>query len=143
MIVRGRRSRASSAFAALLGALLTWATTHGVELPPLSDLPNFYEALEPPQPYKTDPFIRMAVALQSLGRLAALDKLHAMARNPQAGGRVIVLSRMLFERRPGSDLRRPMMGAAYFLGGTGYSDWPNEPIEVVDGVPFLVTDGYM
>jgi hypothetical protein len=85
----------------------------------------------------------MAVALQSLGRSAALDKLHAMARNPQAGGRVIVLSRMLFERRPGSDLRRPMMGVAYFLGGTGYSDWPNEPIEVVDGVPFLITDGYM
>ena len=30
-----------------------------------------------------------------------------------------------------------------FIGGTGYSDWPLEPIELVDGVPFLITRGYV
>jgi hypothetical protein len=84
----------------------------------------------------------MAMALQSLGRSAALDRLHAMAHDPRAGARVIVLARMLFVPRPGSELRRPWIGAANFLGNTDYSDWPQEPIEIVDGVPFLIVPFY-
>ncbi len=36
-----------------------------------------------------------------------------------------------------------MIGGAGFFGGTDYSDWPLEPIELVDGVPFLITRGYV
>jgi hypothetical protein len=50
---------------------------------------------------------------------------------------------MLFMRRSSAEFRRPSIGAAQFLGDTDYSDWPLEPIEVVDGVPFLITRGYM
>jgi hypothetical protein len=49
---------------------------------------------------------------------------------------------MLFTRRT-VEFRRPYIGAASFFGGTSYPDWPLEPIEVVDGIPFLITQGYM
>jgi hypothetical protein len=117
------------------------AMIHAETLPELSDLPQFYWPVSG-QPYRVDPFIRMAVALQSLGRSVALDRLHAMAHDSRVSARVIVLARMLFVQRPGAELRRPAIGGAIFLGNTGYSDWPQEPIEVVDGVPFLITTGY-
>jgi hypothetical protein len=123
---------------ALAAALLVRAPTYATELPGQLYLHELYFPLR----YRVDPFIRLAVALQSLGRSAALDKLHAMARDPEAAARVIVVARMLFVPRPGTDLRRAMIGGAIFLGGTDYSDWPQEPIEVVDGVPFLITKGY-
>ena len=93
--------------------------------------------------YKVAPYLRAAVALQSVGHAAALERLHAMAQNRDADARVIILCRMLFTPRPGSEFRRPRIGAASFFGGTDYSDWPLEPIELVDGVPFLITRGYM
>lgn len=92
--------------------------------------------------YKVDPYIQAAVELQALGRSNALVRLHSMAQDEKLEKRVIVLCRMLFTRRPGGDFRRPMIGGAGFLGGTDYQDWPLEPIELVDGVPFLITRGY-
>jgi hypothetical protein len=92
--------------------------------------------------YKVDPYIRAAVTLQLLGRPKALETLHKMAkaREPEllGGDEIIILCRMLFTKRAGSDFRRPMIGYAECLGGTVYSDWPLEPIEVVDGVPFFI-----
>jgi hypothetical protein len=92
--------------------------------------------------YKVAPYIRTAVALQALEHAAALERLHALAQSRDANARVIILCRMLFAARPGSDFRSPGIGAASFFGGTDYSDWPIEPIELVDGVPFLITGGY-
>jgi hypothetical protein len=92
--------------------------------------------------YKVTPYLRAAVALQSLDHAAALKRLHTMAKSRGAEAQVIILCRMLFTARPASDFRRPRIGAASFFGGTDYSDWPLEPVELVDGVPFLVTRGY-
>jgi hypothetical protein len=93
--------------------------------------------------YRVDPYIQAAIGLQSLGRSNALAQLHSMAQDRKFETRVIVLCRMLFTQRPGSDFRRPMIGGASFFGGTDYADWPLEPIELVDGVPFLITRGYV
>ncbi len=93
--------------------------------------------------YKVDPYIHLAIELQSLGRTRALARLHSMAQDRKFERRVITLCRMLFTRRPGSGFRRPLIGGASFSGGTDYGDWPLEPIEVTDGVPFLITRGYM
>jgi hypothetical protein len=49
---------------------------------------------------------------------------------------------MLFRSRPGGEFRRHPLGGAHFLGDTDYGDWPLEPIEIVDGIPFLVVRGY-
>jgi hypothetical protein len=117
----------------------------------LSELPNIesgerssgYEH----EPYRVDPYIKAAVALQSVDRVAALERLHALARSEDQDQdwpteKVIVLCRMLFTKRPGSDFRGPAIGAPVFLGGTVYSDWPLEPTESVDGVPFVILRGY-
>jgi hypothetical protein len=99
--------------------------------PALSDLPDLFD-------YKVDPYIRMAVALQSMDRSAALNKLHAMVR--EGSIRVIVLARMLFVPRPGADLERPEGVNAHSIDDTRH--WPQWPIEVVDGVPFLIAMPY-
>ncbi len=92
--------------------------------------------------YKVDTYIQLATELQSLDHTNALARLHAMTKDFHHGQRVIILCRMLFAQRPGSDFRRPMLGGPSLLGGTDYADWPLEPIELVDGVPFLITRGY-
>jgi hypothetical protein len=128
----------TSAVMSALAALLLALASHGADVPPVSELPDFYKY----QQYNVEPYIRAAVALQSLDRAAALKKLHEMAREPNANARVIVLCRMLFAPRPGIEFGRPSLGGAFFLRGT-YSDWPLEPIEIVDGVPFLIVTGYL
>jgi hypothetical protein len=120
----------SSLLTALATALLGSACSHAPE-PTLSDLPR--PDLPDLVDYKVDPYIRMALALQSLDRPAALNKLHPMARAQDADFRVIILSRMLFAPRPGASLRPPEA-----LGMATIGPSPQWPIEVVDGVPFLI-----
>ena len=92
--------------------------------------------------YRPDPYIQAAIELQSLGRANALAQLHSMAQDSDLDSRVIVLCRMLFVPRPGSEFRGPGFGRVMFIGGTDYPDWPLEPIELVDGVPFKVIWGW-
>ncbi len=56
---------------------------------------------------------------------------------------LFILCRMLFTAKPKGEFRRPMLGAPGFVGRTSGSDWPLEPIEIVDGVPFLVVNSWV
>jgi hypothetical protein len=97
----------------------------------------------PDEEYRAEPYLRAAGSLQALGEEKAcslLGKLASKDRYPYT--RTLSLCRMLFEAKPRSTFRRAYIGAAVFLGGTEYGDWPLEPIAVVDGVPFLITKGY-
>lgn len=106
----------------------------------LKRLPSFYDGgLD----YKVDPYIRAAVSLQALGKDKGCERLLALARSSSdvlQGQQVFILCRMLFAAKPGADFRGPAIGAPTFLRGR--SDWSLEPIECVDGVPFLITRGY-
>ncbi len=88
-------------------------------------------------------YVKEAVRLQELGRDAASLELKKMARTAGQDHLAFVLCRMLFIRRGDAEFRRPRLGGASFLGATDYPDWPLEPIEIVDGIPFLVVTGYM
>jgi hypothetical protein len=82
---------------------------------------------------------------QAMGRERACQKLLETTKTIKTVNdedHFFALCRMLFERRAKGEFRRPMIGAAGFLGDTDYADWPLEPIELVDGVPFLITNGY-
>jgi hypothetical protein len=103
----------------------------------LPSQPDFYSGS-----FQSETYIRIAAELQALGRDAAELRLHEIARDKHSPGRAIILCRMLFKKWPAEEFRRPYVGGALFIGGTGYSDWPLEPIELVDGVPFLITRGY-
>jgi hypothetical protein len=100
----------------------------------LQELPGFWGG---GQDYKVDPYIRAAMDLQAMGEGKASSIL-LRAECPA----VYILCRMLYTPRKQAQFRRPLIGHAFFLGGTQYAEWPLEPIELVDGVPFLITRGY-
>jgi hypothetical protein len=104
---------------------------------------GYNDDLLEPQHYRVDPYIRAAVALQSLDHAAAITRLHDMAQHRHSPLSVIILCRMLFRRRRGSDyaFRAPAIGVPAFIRGTE-DDWPLWPIEPVEGVPFTVVWGY-
>lgn len=104
----------------------------------LSDLPDFQYGT-----YKVDPYIQVASDLQALGKESAVKKMRDYAQAIEHDKKIIILCRMLFSAKPNSEFRRPRIGAPAFIGKTDYSDWPLEPIEIVDGVPFLIVTGYM
>ena len=95
--------------------------------------------------FHSDPYIRAAVRLQGMGRVAATKTLQELAREESAsvGHRAIILCRMLFTKKTGGEFRRPALGETVFLGGSGNSNWPLEPISMIDGVPFQVVRGYL
>lgn len=90
------------------------------------------------------PHLELAIELQGLDDGARADRLRELAHDGAAPGiDVFVLCRMLFEARPESECRRPLLGQPLYLGGTTGADWPVDPIAIVDDVPILVVAGYM
>ena len=92
--------------------------------------------------FKAKPYIRAAVALQAMGYDRACQRMMACAKRDSDAEQIYVLCRMLFTNGAPSNFRRPGMGAAIFIGDTDYTDWPLEPIELVDGTPFVIVLGY-
>jgi hypothetical protein len=92
--------------------------------------------------YRADPYILAATKLQALTKDEAYEALATVAEDKNQKNQVIVLCRMLFVRKPKGEFRGPLFGEACLLGGTAHADWPLEPIEVVNGVPFLISSGY-
>jgi hypothetical protein len=129
------------AAALLLAGCASPSSEEEIEIGPvaLMSLPDFYQT----DGYRSGPYLRAAVHLQGMGREAATKALWALVREEGLEGhRAIILCRMLFTRRAGGEFRRPRLGGTVFLGDTDYADWPLEPVEVVDGVPFVIVRGY-
>lgn len=102
--------------------------------------------------YRVDPYLAVVARLRAAGKEKAAAVLRAAAKDPVVGDlQIITLCRMLFTAKPKGEFRRAMIGAptnldgsAYWLGGgSDLKDWPLEPIEFVDQVPFFVVAGYV
>jgi hypothetical protein len=126
-----------AAIALSLFAAFTAAASSALPDPLLSE-PDFYSGN-----FHAIAYVRLAAELQALSHEKALERIYEIARDRQSHGQAIILCRMLFEKRDGEEYRRPYLGDAVFMGGTNYSDWPLEPITLVDGIPFLITKGYI
>jgi hypothetical protein len=127
-----RFSRPSAFIAAL--AIAGHVVAAPTELPGLSGLYS--------DTFRTDIYIQVAAEIQAIGQEQGLRRLHAMAQEPVWNSRVVILCRMLFSQRTGTNFRAPLLGAPVYMGGTNDADWPRAPIEVINGVPFLITTGY-
>jgi len=92
--------------------------------------------------FKIVPYLSVAKSLQEEGRDKAILRLRSWADTRKHEDQVVILCRMLFEAKKGTEFRRPGIGGAAFLGGTDYPDWPLEPINIYEGVPILITHGY-
>jgi hypothetical protein len=90
--------------------------------------------------FRIEPYLYVAKALQQFGQDKALTKLRQWAKCHQ--DQVIILTRMLLEKKGGGEIRPPMIGAPNFLGGTTYKEWPLAPIALYQGIPILITRDY-
>ncbi len=111
-----------------------------------------------PSDFKIDPYIEAAAKLQSLGKPEAGRQLLVLARDSELNApyeldertKIAILCRMLFAQKPGTLFKSPPIGQMLFWNGGRIGNvapssrvWPLEPIEVVDGVPFLIVAGYV
>jgi hypothetical protein len=94
------------------------------------------------QGFKVTPYVQAAAALQDMGRDAACQALSRAAETNEANQQIIILCRMLFTARGTNEFRRPGIGMPQCIGGSDYLDWSLEPIELVDGIPFAIAQGY-
>lgn len=111
---------------------------------------------------KVDLYLRAAIQLQALEPGNAQDVLFSIASAKEKEANLgasfsflndnlvpIILCRMLFTAKKASsetstpEFRRARYGAPGFFGGTSLEDWTLEPIEIIDGVPFNITNGYL
>jgi hypothetical protein len=93
--------------------------------------------------YKVAPYLDTAARLQEMGRESACEALTRASQSQLDDFQVIVLCRMLFTPRDGAEFRRPSIGNPSLLGKSSSNAWPLEPIALIDGVPFLITQGYL
>jgi hypothetical protein len=98
----------------------------------------------PVTPYRVDTYLGAARSLQALGKeKASALLLELAAKEEPPNFRTFCLCRMLFQAKPKHAFFRPPLGMALGLpGDTTPSDWPLEPIEIVDGVPFFIPCSY-
>jgi len=130
--------RVSKPWVLLAATLAIVGTVRAGSNEPLSGLSDLYF-----DTFRADTYIQAAVELQAIGREGALRRLHTMAQDRDSYSKVIILCRMLFAQSASSNFRAPRLGMPMYLGGTNDTDWPIAPIEVVDGVPFLIASGYI
>jgi hypothetical protein len=102
----------------------------------LADLPDY-------EKFKADPYLAAAAKLQQDGMDKAAVILADLAGVNETDEQVILLCRLLFKAKSNGEFRSPALGIPVFISpSTDRHDWPLEPIELVDGVPFLVVKGY-
>ena len=93
-------------------------------------------------------FIPAAMSLQAMGPEAGSQALlRAASQITETNSfddnvKVVVLCRMLFKFKAGEAYQYPSLGERVFFGDTAIEDWPLEPIELVDGYPFWIVQGF-
>ena len=113
----------------------------------LENLPYLqFETFENRKAYRADPYTLAAQHLQKIGKEAACNELIALSQSSHIKpydiddtAKIAVLCRMVFDAQNNTTFRAAGLGMPNLLGGTEPSDWPLEPIEIVDGVPFDIT----
>lgn len=100
----------------------------------IKQLPQWYNNNE----YRSAPYMKVAHQLQQLSPDKRLELLSGWTK--RYNDQVFILCRMLFERD--ENFRRPGLGAPSFVDGSQKTEWPLEPITLINNVPFLVVDAY-
>ena len=94
--------------------------------------------------FRCSHYLHLAVQLQQLDPDRRAKRLREMAADDDTMSELFPLCRMLFDRKPGGEFRRPTLGGEGFVGSadpsgrSAYDKWPLDPITLQDGVPILV-----
>ncbi len=94
--------------------------------------------------FKSKPYHLAAIELQKLSEEKREATLKELAK-PRSGyqEQVFVLCRMLYVAKDGGSMRRAGLGLPTVIGSVDYRKLKNDPIKIVDGIPFLVVNGYL
>lgn len=92
--------------------------------------------------YSIDSYLQNVVYIQSLSSESAIIRLKEIASDDSQSYKIYVLCRLLFKGHIGNAFRSPRIGMPGFLGDADNKNWPLDPVGIIDGVPFLVVDGY-
>jgi hypothetical protein len=89
----------------------------------------------------------VAVILQELGKEKTNRVLKEISESEDErhDDKIFILCRMLYKAKKEESFRRPQCGGPLFFAPkpSGLDAWPLEPIELIDGVPFQIVDGYV
>ncbi len=97
----------------------------------------------PARSYKCGHFIKVVLAGSKAGEDVSIASLRRFVKSGASDVDVVALCRLLYTGKDAKKLRRAAIGGTSFPGGTEYRDWPLEPIEIVEGVPFLISESYL
>jgi len=113
------------------------------------DRPNLLITRRPS--FRSQYYLELAAALQALPQADAEKQLQAWAKSGSYDEEVIILCCMLWVGELGEPLERVAgaknsgfsfaavnLGNRYGIGATKAEDWPDWPLKIVDGVPFLI-----
>lgn len=130
--------------AMLAALLLSWyqySPVHNAAVSPAEEIPfnELPRAVFLSDNYRVDSFISVAFKLQAAGKEKAVMMLRNFNKEkPAYGASVIVLCRMLFAAKPKGHFRGPKLGSPNCPADSSIEDWPLDPIDIVNGVPFLI-----
>jgi hypothetical protein len=106
------------------------------------DWAPFMKSASMPVDFDSAAYLSLAIEIQALGKEKAIVTLRDLAMRSD-GTKVIPLCRLLFVAHEGRPFRAPAFGGPAECPRSDHGHWPLEPIAIVDGVPFLITDGYV
>ena len=93
--------------------------------------------------YRVKPYIAAAIELQKMGQVKAEQHMMKYAKKYHLDSdQVYIFCRMLYTKREINWFTQPPLGRPSCIGGTSYLDWKLCPIEMVDGIPFLIATDY-
>jgi hypothetical protein len=101
---------------------------------------NYYNIIIAAE-YSVYTYLKTLIALQSISKSDALESLKIASKNKNSQYQVILLCRMLFISK-GKEFRSPMLGKPELVGKSDLSKWSFLPIELIDGIPFLIVKAY-
>lgn len=92
--------------------------------------------------YKVSTLLNSIISIQAMEPDLAKAYLKSMALKSTTEVHFYCLCRLLFTKSGSSWLRAPLLGNPDYLNGTDEVDWPLTPVELIEGIPFLVVKGY-
>ncbi len=91
--------------------------------------------------YNVYSYLKVLVHIQNMSKSDAIKTLTLSSQKENSQYQLILLCKMLFTSKE-KEFRPPMIGEPELVGKSDLLKWKFLPIEIVDGIPFLIVKSY-